>query len=64
MLATKLVSVRMNVETIDRFERMAKKVEKSKFRAFSNTSIQDFIRKLVEDELDQLESKVANSPKV
>ncbi|EKS08876.1 hypothetical protein LEP1GSC071_0508 [Leptospira santarosai str. JET] len=43
---------------------MAKKVEKSKFRAFSNTSIQDFIRKLVEDELDQLETKVANSPKV
>nr|WP_061219646.1 hypothetical protein [Leptospira weilii] len=63
MLATKLVSVRMNVETLDRFERMAKKVQKSKFRAFSNTSIQDFIRKLVEDELDQLENNVATGSK-
>ncbi|UVA65793.1 hypothetical protein LH336_17465 [Leptospira borgpetersenii] len=61
MLATKLVSVRMNTETINRFEKMAKRVEKSKFRAFSNTSIQDFIRKLVDDELDRLENTVANS---
>ncbi|MDI7188420.1 hypothetical protein [Leptospira santarosai] len=64
MLAAKSVTVRIDNETLDRFERMAKKVEKSQFRAFSNTSIQDFIRRLIVDELDRLENKVANSTKV
>ncbi|WP_032924256.1 hypothetical protein [Leptospira santarosai] len=64
MLAAKSVTVRIDNETLDRFERMAKKVEKSQFRAFSNTSIQDFIRRLIVDELDRLENKVANSSKV
>ncbi|MDI7164134.1 hypothetical protein [Leptospira santarosai] len=64
MLAAKSVTVRIDNETLDRFERMAKKVEKSQFRAFSNTSIQDFIRRLIVDELDRLENKVANSAKV
>lgn len=63
MLATKSVTVRMDKDTLERFERMAQKAQKSAFGSLSTDSIQDFIRKLVKNELDRLESKVATSSK-
>lgn len=55
--------VRIDVEDLNRFDKIAQKVEKSAFGALSDNSIQNFIRKLVRNELDRLETKVANSSK-
>ncbi|MDI7181681.1 hypothetical protein [Leptospira santarosai] len=64
MLAAKSIMVRIDVEDLNRFDKIAQKVEKSAFGALSDSSIQNFIRKLVRSELDRLETKVANSAKV
>ncbi|MDI7209113.1 hypothetical protein [Leptospira santarosai] len=64
MLATKSVNVRFDKETLDRFDKIAQKAQRSAFGSLSDNSIQNFIRKLVMNELDRLETKVANSPKV
>ncbi|EMO44601.1 hypothetical protein ACT54M_18165 [Leptospira santarosai] len=64
MLATKAVTVRIDNETLDRFEKLAQKAQKSAFGTFSTDSIQDFLRKLLKNELDRMETKVANSSKV
>lgn len=61
MLATKLVSVRMDTAILDRFEKVAQKAKKSPLGSLSDDSIQNFIRRLVENELDKLETKVASS---
>ncbi|WP_061216372.1 hypothetical protein [Leptospira santarosai] len=64
MLATKGITVRLDERTLDRFEKLAQKAEKTAFGSLSTGSIQDLIRRLVTNELDRLENKVANSAKV
>ncbi|MDL5247623.1 MULTISPECIES: hypothetical protein [Leptospira] len=63
MLATKSVTVRIDNDTLDRFERLAQKAQKSAFGTFSTDSIQDFLRRLLKNELDRLENKVATGSK-
>ncbi|AKP25958.1 conserved hypothetical protein [Leptospira interrogans serovar Manilae] len=64
MLATKTVTLRMDLEDIQRFDKIAQKLEKTVFGAAFDTSFTSFMRRAVRNELDRLETKVANSTKV
>ncbi|MDL5247584.1 hypothetical protein QRD38_17780 [Leptospira weilii] len=63
MLATKTVTLRMDLEDIERFDKIAQKVEKSAFGAAFDTSFTSFMRRAVRNELDRLETKVATGSK-
>ncbi|EMO46606.1 hypothetical protein [Leptospira santarosai] len=64
MLATKTVGFRIDTSDIERFDKIAQKLEKTAFGAAFDTSFTSFVRRAVKNELDRLETKVANSPKV
>ncbi|WP_032918184.1 hypothetical protein [Leptospira santarosai] len=65
MLATtKPVTLRMETEVLDRFDKIVQKAKKKPLGTLTDDTIQNFIRRLVISELDRLESVVANSPKV
>ncbi|QCO33085.1 hypothetical protein E4414_08370 [Leptospira interrogans] len=65
MLATtKPVTLRIETDVLDRFDRIVQKAKKMPLGTLTDDTIQNFIRRLVVSELDRLESKVANSPKV
>ncbi|EMN31067.1 hypothetical protein [Leptospira interrogans] len=63
MLATKALTVRVDVQLLDRFDRVVKKARKTNFNAVLDNSIQNFIRRAMESELDKIENTVANSSK-
>ncbi|UPY78002.1 hypothetical protein FH581_003790 [Leptospira weilii] len=64
MLATtKPVTLRMETEVLDRFDRIVQKAKKKPLGTLTDDTIQNFIRRLVISELDRLENVVATSSK-
>nr|WP_061220914.1 hypothetical protein [Leptospira borgpetersenii] len=61
MLATKALTVRVDTQLLDRFDRAVKKARKTNFSAVLDNSIQNFIRRAMESELEKIENTVANS---
>ncbi|EMS89711.1 hypothetical protein [Leptospira noguchii] len=64
MLATKALTVRVDMQLLDRFDKVLKKAQKTNLNAVLDNSIQNFIRRAMESELNKLENVVANSTKV
>nr|WP_032916484.1 hypothetical protein [Leptospira santarosai] len=64
MLATKALTVRVDTQLLDRFDRVVKRARKTNFSAVLDNSIQNFIRRAMESELEKIENTVANSSKV
>ncbi|WP_036059012.1 hypothetical protein [Leptospira sp. P2653] len=64
MLATKALTVRVDIQLLDRFDKVLRKAQKTHLNAVLDNSIQNFIRRAMESELSKLETTVANSTRV